>query len=115
MEEGDINTGFLRRAVNKRRKVNEIGGIQIGDEWIENPEAVKNGIKELFLNQFKKRQPVLPTLDPSLSFKKVSAEDNLSFIADFLEKRSYRGVIVRTRRDRGQTDSISASTSQAGK
>lgn len=44
VKEDDVNTRFFHRAVNQRRKSNEIVGIQMGEVWTEEVEAVKTGV-----------------------------------------------------------------------
>lgn len=43
---------FLHRVINSRRKFNDIVGIQIGQEWIEEVDTVKGGIRDFFLETF---------------------------------------------------------------
>lgn len=40
LREGDMNSKFFHRVVTHRRKFNEIVGIQIDGEWVEDPAMV---------------------------------------------------------------------------
>lgn len=43
LREGDVNSSFFHRAINFRRKINEIPGIMIDGMWREEVSDVKNG------------------------------------------------------------------------
>lgn len=43
LKEGDINSSFFHKAINQRRKSNELVGLQINGQWVEDVAAVKRG------------------------------------------------------------------------
>ncbi|KAL8474597.1 hypothetical protein ACS0TY_031158 [Phlomoides rotata] len=83
IKEGDANTGFFHRCINRRRKNNEIVRVYINGEWKEEVEKVKNGIFDFFKTHFGPSQQC--RLKSSLDFarKKVSVAGNQMFTAAF--------------------------------
>lgn len=54
IRQGDINSSFFHMVMNQRRKSNEIAGIQIGNDWVEEVADVKKGIRDFFQSHFSK-------------------------------------------------------------
>lgn len=48
LKEGDSNSRYFHDLINRRRKRNEIIGIDINGEWCEEVSDVKSGIFEFF-------------------------------------------------------------------
>lgn len=86
IKEGDLNTGYFHRAVNQRRKMNEIVGIQLGENWIEDVEAVKIGVRDFFKQHYSRQNFIRPSLPQNLARKKVSDGDNAMLGAPFSEE-----------------------------
>ena len=53
MKEGDRNSRYFHVCINKRRLRNQISGIKLGDEWVEDPTRVKEGVVGFFKERFK--------------------------------------------------------------
>ncbi|XP_057790792.1 uncharacterized protein LOC131007895 [Salvia miltiorrhiza] len=47
IKEGDLNSGFYHRTIAGRRKKNELGGLRVNNQWIDEPTAVKKEVKSL--------------------------------------------------------------------
>lgn len=62
LKEGDINSKFFHRTINFRRKKNEITGFILNGKWTNNVAEVKEGVKNHFRNQFKRRSIWRPKL-----------------------------------------------------
>lgn len=86
LQEGDVNSNFFHRAINFRRKRNELVGITLNGVWNEEVEEVKKGVRDFFKNQFSKSRGRRPSLREGISDKKISEEDNRFLIADFSEQ-----------------------------
>lgn len=69
LTEGDTNTRYLHNLINKKRKHNEIMGVEIEGSWLEEVDEVKIGISNHFREQF---QSVGPSLAPDFASKRVS-------------------------------------------
>lgn len=41
IKEGDANSKLFHRAINRRRNRNDITGLELGGEWVEDPVRVK--------------------------------------------------------------------------
>ena len=52
LKEGDYNTAYFHKYMNFRRAYNNIPGIFIYGEWIQQPDAVKNEAANFFHNRF---------------------------------------------------------------
>ncbi|GKV32990.1 hypothetical protein SLEP1_g41549 [Rubroshorea leprosula] len=88
---GDANTKFFHRCVKGRRRRNEIVGIQVGDNYMEQVNEIKEGVANHFENLFKEDKWQRPHLD-GIPFKKISTEDNRSLVALFSEDEVKRAV-----------------------
>ncbi|GKC71592.1 hypothetical protein Tco_1117475, partial [Tanacetum coccineum] len=64
--EGDENSGFFHGIINKRRNIQNIRGVMVDGNWIENPNDVKKEFFDHFANRFGK--PDKPTASISLDF-----------------------------------------------
>lgn len=48
IKEGDCNLSYFHSCINRRRKTNELVGVSIDGQWLEEVDEVKNGILEFF-------------------------------------------------------------------
>lgn len=48
LKEGDANSSFFHSYINRCRKKNEIVGVEINGQWLEEVIDVKNGVCEFF-------------------------------------------------------------------
>ncbi|GJX02266.1 RNA-directed DNA polymerase, eukaryota, partial [Tanacetum coccineum] len=64
--EGNENSGFFHGIINKRRNIQNIRGVMVDGNWIENPNDVKKEFFDHFANRFGK--PDKPTASISLDF-----------------------------------------------
>ncbi|XP_028206315.1 uncharacterized protein LOC114389777 [Glycine soja] len=72
LKEGDYNTAYFHKYMNFRRAYNNIPGIFIYGEWIQQPDAVKNeAAANFFHNRFTEQMHSRPTLD-GVHFKSIS-------------------------------------------
>lgn len=52
IKEEDTNSSLFHKCINKRRKSNEIVGLNINGVWTEEVSEVKNGVFEFFKSHF---------------------------------------------------------------
>ncbi|GJR91239.1 RNA-directed DNA polymerase, eukaryota [Tanacetum coccineum] len=71
--EGDENSGFFHGIINKRRNIQNIRGVMVDGNWIENPNDVKKEFFDHFANRFGK--PDKPTASISLDFPNQISHD----------------------------------------
>ncbi|KAL8525193.1 hypothetical protein ACS0TY_014713 [Phlomoides rotata] len=83
IKEGDANTRYFHKCINKRRKRNEISGVNIGSVWREEVQEVKKGIFDFFNTHFSRSSGPRPILDSGLFEKKISTEDNAMLTTTF--------------------------------
>lgn len=92
IREGDINFKFFHGYINRRRKRNEILGVQINGEWKEEVAEDKIGIFEHFRGHFRQDFWHRPTIDQNFSRKKNSDQDNDMLISSFTEEEIKEAV-----------------------
>lgn len=85
LKEGDVNSSFFHIFFNHHRKTNEIVGIQLGENWVEDVAEVKSGISDFFRQHFSNSGMYRPTLLQEFVRKKISMEDNQMLCAPFSE------------------------------
>lgn len=56
LKEGDANSKFFHQCIKKRRKVNEILGLNFDGSFVEEVEPLKSKIKGHFENHFKSKE-----------------------------------------------------------
>ncbi|GJV83734.1 hypothetical protein Tco_1523632 [Tanacetum coccineum] len=84
--EGDENSGFFHGIINKRRNIQNIRGVMVDGNWIENPNDVKKEFFDHFANRFGK--PDKPTASISLDFpNQISHEQSDHMERDFTIKK----------------------------
>lgn len=76
MKEGDVNSSFFHKVINKRIKCNEISRVMVNDTWKEEVLEVKQGVLEYFKNHFKAILGLKPTLRADFCDKQISAKEN---------------------------------------
>lgn len=52
--EGDEIRGFFYNCINRRRKANEITGLLVEGDWVEEAVAAKREVNKFFKNHFKR-------------------------------------------------------------
>ncbi|XP_057808418.1 uncharacterized protein LOC131022891 [Salvia miltiorrhiza] len=57
-KEGDLNSRFYHKAINGRRKKNEIAGMFFQNQWIEDLRELKEKVKSYFENFFRRKNRV---------------------------------------------------------
>jgi len=65
-----------------RRLRNEVKGVEVGGQWIEEPNTVRIEAKKLFDSRFKATKDLGVRLD-NVDFKSLSLEDNMGLIKAF--------------------------------
>ncbi|KAL8541409.1 hypothetical protein ACS0TY_002610 [Phlomoides rotata] len=53
LKEGDVNSKFFHRWINKRIKINIIEGLFVNEEWIESKDGIRNAIFSHFRSHFR--------------------------------------------------------------
>lgn len=94
LKEGDANSQFFHRCVQKRRKVNEILGLNVDGVLVGGVELIREEINRYFENQFQKggggrRMPVAWGDIPCSS---LSESESNELIAPFSEEEIRRAV-----------------------
>jgi len=69
VKEGDFNSKFFSSIMNWRIRKNVVKGTQLGGEWMEYPNRVKEEVKRFFEKRFKEDDYERPKLD-GVSFSK---------------------------------------------
>lgn len=82
IREGDSNTRFFHYTINWKRRKNTLLGLNVDNNWIEEPSEVKQKAKEFFERKFEKDNAEAPRLD-GVSFNQLSQGDNDFLIAPF--------------------------------
>lgn len=52
LREGDSNSHFFHACVNSNRRKNQITGLRVGDEWVDEGPEVKNLVKSHFESNY---------------------------------------------------------------
>lgn len=84
--EGDANSKIFHRAINQRRISNGLFGLEINDEWTEDPPKVKAAVKNYFSNLFSKKGPSLLELPDDLVESRLDVTDREELTRPFLEE-----------------------------
>lgn len=92
LKEGDVNSSFFHRAINFRRKSNEIPGIMLDGVWTEEVQEVKRGIHDFFKKQFSSSRIIRSRLLASQNERRLSEEDNQFLIAPFSESEVVEAI-----------------------
>ncbi|XP_068476956.1 uncharacterized protein [Phaseolus vulgaris] len=82
---GDSCTRFFHSSLRWRRLRNEVKGVQVGEQWCEEPCTVWLEAKSLFESIFKATKDLGVRLD-GVEFKSLSSYHNEGLTAVFLEK-----------------------------
>lgn len=82
LREGDENSRFFHGMVKWRHRANSINGLLLNGEWVDEPAAVKEGVKLFFERKFKEVESEDPNLD-GISFNQLSDGDNNWLVEDF--------------------------------
>ena len=85
ISQGDANTIFFHLVVNGRRKRNNLRGLNIEGNWGEDPQKVKEEVKNYFENRFIEYGFERPTLD-GVSFRELQNGDNDMLLEEFEEE-----------------------------
>lgn len=83
LNEGDVNSSFFHRAVNFRRKKNEILGLKLNGAWTEDVNLVKSGVRDHFQKQYCSPRCSRPAIAPEVFSRKISKDDNSMLIEQF--------------------------------
>ncbi|KAL6562915.1 hypothetical protein OROHE_005502 [Orobanche hederae] len=55
LKEGDVNSSFFHKSIARRRKRNELAGLVINGDWVDDPSRVKTEVRRHFREQFQSR------------------------------------------------------------
>jgi len=81
----DSCTRFYHSSLKWRRLRNEVKGVQVGDQWCEEPSTVCQEAKKLFEARFKATKDLGVRLD-GVKFKSITPFANESLLAEFSEE-----------------------------
>lgn len=84
--EGDINSKIFHRSINYRRQTNGILGLEIEDEWNEDPNKVKPTIRDYFKKLFTGLDSRLVELPADLFENRLEATDGAALTAHFTKE-----------------------------
>lgn len=85
LKEGDANSKFFHKCVQKRRKVNEILGLHFDGNFVEGVHPLKEGIRKHFEDHFRGGERIQPLLG-NLNFPMLNDAERNLLVASFLEK-----------------------------
>lgn len=92
LKKGDTHSKFFHNFINKRRKRNEIVGININGSWFEEVDVVKKGVHDHFKSHFHKEIFSRPIIAQNFARRKLSDVDNNFLIAPFSEEETKEAV-----------------------
>jgi len=81
---GDSNSKFFHSVIRWRRLCNEVKGVDIDNQWCEDPVTVRREARNLFEERFTATHDFGVSLG-SVEFKTITKETNLSLILVFTE------------------------------
>ena len=91
LEAGDLNTKFFHLTMNWRKRKNMITCLRILGEWSENPQEVKEGVKEYFEGKLRETSEFNVKLG-NVDFNSISKKDNIMLIKSFSKGEIKRAV-----------------------
>jgi len=71
LKNGDSYTKFYHSSLRRRRLKNEVKGVEVEDQWCEEPSTIRLEAKKLFENRFKTTKDFGVRLD-AVEFKSLS-------------------------------------------
>lgn len=83
LREGDVNSKTFHRAINYRRNINRLMGLEIRGDWIDDPRKVKEAVREHFQNLFARRTSNMVELPEDLFENRLSVADGDLLIRPF--------------------------------
>lgn len=86
LREGDVNSKVFHKAINHRRISNGLIGLQIGEVWTEEPEVVKNEIKNYLCSLYSCREQVMVSLPFDLCSSRLDDADGEMLTSCFSEE-----------------------------
>ncbi|KAM0014710.1 putative Endonuclease/exonuclease/phosphatase superfamily [Helianthus debilis subsp. tardiflorus] len=75
--DGDDNTAYFHRLVNKRKVSNSIPGLLIGGVWVTKPTSIKKAVHDFFRDKYKEEMPERPNLECSFNNSLTDVEANM--------------------------------------
>nr|KYP65076.1 hypothetical protein KK1_019694 [Cajanus cajan] len=91
MAEGDCNSKYFHSIVNWRRKQNMISGLKIAGAWVEDPQQVKEEVRNYFKDRFSEGGWRRPKMD-SVVFNQITEADNDDLVKVFQESKIKEAV-----------------------
>ncbi|XP_068486483.1 uncharacterized protein [Phaseolus vulgaris] len=88
---GDSNSKFYHTTIGWRRLKNEVKGVELNNQWCEEPEAVRREIKRVFEERFK-ATPDLGVRLGAVEFRSLPEEVSLKMIEVFSEEEVTEAV-----------------------
>lgn len=93
IKEGDVNSRFFHKVINRRRKQNEIAGIRLDGSWCEEVNEVKMGVLEFFRDHYRNEAVVRPSLAHDFFSKKILDFDNSMLVVPFSEQKVTDAIV----------------------
>jgi hypothetical protein len=82
LKEGDVNTSYFHKCLKAIASSNSIKALQVGGEWVESLELIRQATVDLFKQQFCLPMWLRPLLD-GVEFPSLSVETNFSLTLPF--------------------------------
>ncbi|KAK7334866.1 hypothetical protein VNO80_26632 [Phaseolus coccineus] len=88
---GDTNSKFFHSVIRWRRLKNEVKGVEVDNQWCEEPEVVRREAKKLFERRFTATHDFGVSLG-CVEFKSLPMEVSLRLVASFTEEEVKEAV-----------------------
>jgi len=82
---GDANSKYYHSVIRWRRLRNEVKGVNVGDQWCEEPQVVRREARVMFEERFVAPHDFGVRLD-NVQFKKLTEEESVSIVSSFTEE-----------------------------
>lgn len=86
LKEGDVNSKSFNKAIAQRRISNRIMGLVIDGEWCDEPNRVKNAVKDHFQNLFRKKEANLVEFPADMFEARLDKAEGDYLIKCFIEE-----------------------------
>ncbi|KAH1215306.1 hypothetical protein GmHk_13G036474 [Glycine max] len=85
IKESDCNSRYFHLLMNAHRRNNYIKGVRIDGAWCDEPQKVKEEVRNFFFQRFQEADPSRPTLD-GIPFQTINQHHSNILVAPFQEE-----------------------------